>query len=43
MMGLFEENPWLLVPIIIVTMEVWNLVKAFLKDAWLRHKSRSAV
>jgi hypothetical protein len=26
--GLFEENPWLLVPIVIVTVEAWNVTKA---------------
>ena len=29
-MGLFEEYPWLLVPIIIATTEAWALVKAFI-------------
>ena len=31
-MGLFEENPWLLVPIIIVTTECWTLLKSVLSD-----------
>jgi hypothetical protein len=26
-MGLFEEQPWLLVPIIIATVEAWNATK----------------
>lgn len=26
---LFEEQPWLLVPVIILTVEAWNLAKAF--------------
>ena len=30
-MGLFEQNPWLLVPIIIITVESWNVLKAVLK------------
>ena len=26
---LFEEQPWLLVPLIILTVEAWNGAKAF--------------
>jgi hypothetical protein len=26
-MGLFEEQPWLLIPIIIATVEGWNALK----------------
>lgn len=26
---LFEEQPWLLVPLIILTVEAWNQAKAF--------------
>jgi len=32
-MGLFEEQPWLLVPVIILTVECWNAVKAVVKQA----------
>ncbi len=32
-MGLFEEYPWLLIPIIIITVEAWNVVKGFAKQA----------
>ena len=35
-MGLFEEQPLLLVPVIIVTVEVWSLIKA----AALRYMTR---
>jgi len=37
-MGLFEQYPWLLFPIIIVTVEAWNIVKGFVKEA-LRQRS----
>ncbi len=30
-MGLFEEQPWLLVPIIIVTVEGWLALKSAIK------------
>lgn len=32
-MGLFEEYPWLLIPIVIITVEAWNVVKSFVKQA----------
>lgn len=32
-MGLFEQYPWLLVPIIIVTVEGWNLLKGLVRQA----------
>jgi hypothetical protein len=35
----FEEHPWLLVPVIIVTVEAWGAAKA-LFVAW--HKRRAA-
>ena len=31
-MGLFEQQPWLLVPIIIVTVEAWFALKAAAGD-----------
>jgi hypothetical protein len=31
--GLFEQNPWLLIPIIILTGEVWQALKAVIKTA----------
>jgi hypothetical protein len=39
-MGLFEQNPWLLIPIIIVTSECWTLLKGFLRDV-VRQRRRS--
>jgi hypothetical protein len=31
-MGLFEQYPWLLVPIIIATVEGWAIVKASVRE-----------
>ena len=28
LVGLFEQHPWLLVPLVIVTVELWNALKA---------------
>ena len=39
-LGLFESYPWLLVPIIIVTVEGWNAFKALVKDAYQRRQQR---
>ena len=36
-MGLFEQYPWLLIPIIILTVEGWTAVKAFAMQAIRRH------
>ena len=38
-MGLFEENPWLLVPIVILTVEVWQALKAVVREM-LRRRQR---
>lgn len=38
---LFEEQPWLLVPLIIATVEVWNLVKAYGRR-WLSRDADAA-
>jgi hypothetical protein len=32
-MGWFEQYPWLLVPLIIVTVEFWNVLKVVIKRA----------
>jgi hypothetical protein len=37
--GFFEENPWLLIPIIILTVESWNAVKAVVREKWRRRES----
>jgi hypothetical protein len=31
-MGLFEQYPWLLVPIIVVTVEAWSAFKSFVRE-----------
>jgi hypothetical protein len=38
-MGLFEQYPWLLVPIIIVTVEGWNALKIVVRGT-LRRRQR---
>ncbi|MGZ3528912.1 MAG: hypothetical protein ACXWNK_03595 [Vulcanimicrobiaceae bacterium] len=30
-MGVFELHPWLLVPIVIITVEGWNALKALVR------------
>ena len=37
---LFEENPWLLVPLIIAVVEVWNLIKLAIRRWVLRQPGR---
>jgi hypothetical protein len=37
--GLFEEYPWLLVPIIILTVEGWNGLKVVVKELLRRRQS----
>jgi len=32
----FERNPWLLVPIVILTMEGWTALKTFIRSARAR-------
>jgi hypothetical protein len=38
-MGLFEEYPWLLVPIIILTVEAWDALKAVVRERIRRRQS----
>ena len=40
-MGLFEQNPWLLIPIIVATVEGWGALKAFAKE--LLHRRGSGI
>jgi hypothetical protein len=40
-MGLFEEHPWILILLIIVTTEAWTGVKALVKR--LRERGRGVV
>jgi hypothetical protein len=39
--GLFEEQPWLLVPIIIVTIEAWNATKLAVLRARARRRRKT--
>ncbi len=39
-MGWFEEYPWLLIPIIIVTMEVWSAIKTAVRRLAARGEMR---
>lgn len=42
-MGLFESNPWLLVPIIIVTVEGWNACKSLVRCYLQRREQHQRV
>lgn len=39
-MGLFESNPWLLVPIVIVTVEGWNACKSLVRGYFQHREQR---
>lgn len=39
-MGTFEQYPWLLVPLIVVTVEFWNLAKNMIKHAIIKRQER---
>lgn len=39
-MGLFEEYPWLLIPIVIAIVEGWTAVKAFIRELLSRRQSK---
>jgi hypothetical protein len=39
-MGTFEQHPWLLVPIIIITVEFWNVAKAIIKRVAAKRRER---
>ena len=39
-MGTFEQYPWLLVPLIIVTVEFWNAAKGIIKRAVTKRQER---
>jgi hypothetical protein len=39
-MGTFEQYPWLLVPLIIVTVEFWNLAKVAIKRVIAKRQER---
>ena len=39
-MGLFEQYPWLLVPIIVITVEAWSALKLFVKEMIRQRRSK---
>jgi len=39
-MGIFEQYPWLLVPLIIASVECWNDAKNMIKRAITKHQER---
>ena len=42
-MGLFEQYPWLLVPIIVITVEGWSALKLFVKGMIRQRRSKRDV
>ena len=40
-MGFFEEYPWLLVPIIVLTVEGWQVLKSTVKDLARRQQTKA--
>jgi hypothetical protein len=38
-MGLFEQYPWLLVPIIVITVEGWSALKLFVREMIRQRRS----
>ena len=38
-MGLFEEYPWLLIPIIVLTVEAWGALKTVIRGAMERRRT----
>ena len=42
-MGLFEQYPWLLVPIIVITFEGWSALKLFVKGMIRQRRSNRDV
>ena len=41
-MDYFERYPWLLVPLIIITMELWQVLKAFVRRTLKREQIERA-
>ena len=42
-MGLFEQYPWLLIPIIVITVEGWSALKLFAKGMIRQRRSNRNV
>jgi hypothetical protein len=40
-MDYFERMPWLLVPVIIITMEIWTLLKAVVRRSMNRQETET--
>lgn len=40
-MGFFEENPWLLIPIIIITVECWQALKGYVRETVRRRQEQT--
>lgn len=40
-MGYFEQYPWLLIPVIVVTVELWNALKGALARAFASRHGRT--
>jgi hypothetical protein len=38
---LFEEQPWLLIPLVILIVEAWNVTKTVARQWWRRRADRS--
>ena len=41
MEGLFEQNPWLLIPIIVAKVEAWSAFKRFLRAQTGRRREQT--
>ena len=41
-MGIFEENPWLLIVLIIITAEIWTASKSVVREVARRLALRSS-
>lgn len=37
---MFEEQPWLLIPIVVVIVEAWNATKRVVRVYWQRREER---
>ncbi len=40
-MDFFERYPWLLVPVIIITMEIWQVVKSLVRRGLNRQETET--
>jgi hypothetical protein len=42
-MGFFEQYPWLLIPIIVITVEGWSALKLFVREMIRQRRSKRDV